>query len=54
MVQVLGNNRTSPGSNGSNVERPKYKENGGRRPRPGMVEMGKNEDRSQCERLKEV
>jgi hypothetical protein len=44
MVQVLGHNRTSPGSNGSNIERPKDKEDGGRRTRPGMIEMGKDED----------
>ena len=46
MVQAPGNNRTSPGSNGSNIERPKDKKDGGRRTRPGMIEMGKYEDRS--------
>ena len=44
MVQIPGHNRTSPGCNGNNIERPKEKEDRGRRTRPSMIKMGKNED----------
>ena len=44
MVQVPGNDRTSPGSEGSDIEGPKDKKYGGRRTRPRMIEMSKLED----------
>ena len=44
MIQVPVNYRSSPGSDGSNIEGPKDKKDGGRRTRPRMIEMGKNKD----------
>ena len=44
VVQAPDHNRTSPDHSGSDIERPKDKEDSRRRPCPGMIEMGKNED----------
>ena len=41
---IPGYNSTSPGRNGSNIERPKDEEEGRRRTRPSVVEIGENKD----------